>query len=509
MSQEINRRKFLAGSGALALSSVVKADTRPAAPDKQAASAPVTPASPTAPNVLWICTDQQRFDTIRSMGNEHINTPNLDRLCEQGTAFTQTFCQNPICTPSRGSFLTGRYPRSIRACQNGNDQWADAAPLITKTLSDAGYDCGLAGKFHLAGAQGRIEPRPDDGYRVFDWSHHPHDSWPEGHAYEQWLKAQGTGGHTQLKKEHGTIPAQFHQTTWCADRAIDFMREDHDGPWLFSFNCFDPHPPLDPPAGHLARFDIDSLPDPPIGENDLDDLAKLAPHNRFIAGAHEHKGRAAKVALAKYWAMIELIDDNVGRMLEALDESGQRENTLVIFTSDHGNMVGHHGLMAKGCAFYEGLVRVPLIVSMPGTVEAGRTCDALVELVDIAPTLLELAGMPADPEMHGRSLLPLLTGAANPAEHRDAAMCTYTNTIPVHERDIPAYGTMLRTHTHKLCMYHGAEFGQLFDLENDPGEMQNLWDDPAAQGIKSQLMLKSQDISTRTLDKGTPCTTRY
>jgi len=143
------------------------------------------------PNILWICTDQQRWDTIHALGNKHIRTPNLDRLCAEGVAFTHAFCQSPICTPSRAAFLTGMYPRYLNACTNGNDTWQNEAPLITKTLADMGYDCGLAGKVHLSAAHNRIEPRPDDGYRVFHWSHHPHDSWPEGHAYNDWLKSRG------------------------------------------------------------------------------------------------------------------------------------------------------------------------------------------------------------------------------------------------------------------------------------------------------------------------------
>ena len=134
--------------------------------------------------ILWICTDQQRGDTIHALGNDHIRTPNLDRLCAEGAAFTRAYCQAPICTPSRASFLTGMYPSTVHACMNGNDHWADAAPLITRTLADVGYDCGLSGKLHLAAAQGRIEKRADDGYRYFQWSHDPQDRWPEGHDYQ-------------------------------------------------------------------------------------------------------------------------------------------------------------------------------------------------------------------------------------------------------------------------------------------------------------------------------------
>ena len=110
------------------------------------------------PNILWFCADQQRFDTVQALGNPHIRTPNLDRLAAEGVAFTHAFCQSPICTPSRASFLTGRYPANVRGCMNGNEEWGEGAPLVTKLLADKGYDCGLSGKLHLAGAHGRVEP---------------------------------------------------------------------------------------------------------------------------------------------------------------------------------------------------------------------------------------------------------------------------------------------------------------------------------------------------------------
>jgi len=459
------------------------------------------------PNILWICTDQQRYDTIRTLGNEHVRTPNLDKLIETGTAFTHAYCQSTICTPSRGSFLTGCYPRPIRSCRNGNERWENAAPLITKTLADAGYHCGLAGKLHLSAAHNRIEERPDDGYCVFHWSHHPSDSWPKGHAYEDWLNSKGTG-YAELERKYGYIPPQYHQTTWCTDRAIDFIKEKRNRAWLFSLNCFDPHPPLDPPKQYLDRFDIDSLPEPPFAPSDIEEQKRLR-DVYFQSEPRQYKGREGKTLLAKYWAMIELIDDNVGRLIKTLQETGQRENTLVIFTSDHGNMVGHHGLLAKGCRFYEGLVRVPLIFSMPGFGKQNVRNDALVELVDIAPTLLELAGLPADEGMHGKSLVRQLTQTDRPDQHRHYVYSTYTNALAYGEKDRKSYGTMICTRRYKLVNYHGHGVGQLFDLEEDPAEFHNLWDDPHYQKAKMDLMIRSYDLTVRTTNTGSRIVGRY
>ena len=216
------------------------------------------------PNILWICTDQQRYDTIRALGNEFIHTPNIDRLVQEGVAFTHAFCQSPICTPSRASFLTGMYPGSVHGCMNGNERWAEAAPLVTKLLADAGVDCGLSGKLHLAGAQGRVEPRPlDDGYRVFHWSHGSSSEWEPGqHAWGDWLRGQG---HEQREflEDPDSFPPALHQTTWCTDRAIEHI-ETASAPWLMSVNIFDPHVPFDPPLSYMQRYDPGRLARPAL-----------------------------------------------------------------------------------------------------------------------------------------------------------------------------------------------------------------------------------------------------
>jgi len=457
------------------------------------------------PNILWICTDQQRYDTIHTLGNPHIRTPNLDRLVAQGVAFTHAHCQSPICTPSRASFLTGMYPSTVHACINGNDHWDEAAPLITKTLADAGYDCALAGKFHLSSAMAHEpELRPkDDGYRRFWYSHAPHQGMGKGNQYTDWLTSIGQD-YKKLKKNYGYIPAKWHQTTWCTDRAIEFMKEQRKGPWLCSVNIYDPHGPFDPPQEYVDRFDIESLPEPLFRESDLAAQRRLA-GIMFQSKVKRPAYPDAKLTLAKYWAQIELIDENVGRMLEVLEETGQRENTVVIFTSDHGEMAGDHGLNKKGCRFYEGLVRVPLIFSWPGRFKRGLRSEGLVELLDITPTLLELNGLPVPETMHGRSLLPILTGRADPGHHRDFVRCEYYEVLGGPR----SYATMLRTREYKLVNYHGHEPGELFDLKNDPHEFENQWDNPAYASVRFDLTKKSFDALAFAVDAGSRRVGRY
>ncbi len=457
------------------------------------------------PNILWICTDQQRYDTIRSLGNKHIRTPNIDRLVETGAAFTHAFVQSPICTPSRASFLTGMYPSTIHACINGNDHWDEAAPLITKTLADAGYDCGLAGKFHLASAMAHEpELRPkDDGYRRFWYSHAPHQGIGKGNQYTDWLEREGHD-FTALKKKHGYIPAPLHQTTWCTDKAIEFIKEPRTGPWLFSVNIYDPHGPFDPPQEYIDRFDIDSLPEPLFRETDLKAQERLQEIS-FQSKAKRPSYPDAKITLAKYWAQIELIDENVGRLLDFLENSGARENTIIIFHSDHGEMAGDHGLHKKGCRFYEGLVRVPLIISWPKRFKQGLRSSALVELTDIVPTLLELNEMPIPGTMQGKSLLPILEGKADPSEHRGFVRCEYYEVL----QGPRSYATMIRTKRHKLVNYHGHDAGELFDLEKDPHEFENLWDDPTYAEARFDLMKKSFDSLAFSVDIGSERVGRY
>jgi arylsulfatase len=489
----MKRRNFLAGTMAGAAAVATSAESV-AAPETQGRK----------PNILWICTDQQRWDTIHALGNEHVHTPNIDRLVAEGVSFTHAYCQSPICTPSRASFLTGMYPGTLHACMNGNDSWDNAAPLITKTLADIGYDCGLSGKFHLSAADGRIEPRVDDGYRVFQWSHHPGDDWPEGHDYKDWLVSKGIDYNTTHKK-YGYIPAEHHQTTWCAEVAIDFIRERRTAPWLFSLNCFDPHPALDPPQEYVDRYDVESAPGPYYQDSDLAAQKKLS-GIRFQSEAKHPDEFDAKKRQVLYWAQIDLIDEQVGRILDVLEETGQRDNTVIIFTSDHGNSVGDHGLINKGCRFYEGLTRVPLIFSWPGYFKQNLQSDALVELTDIVPMLLELAGLPIPDDMHGKSLLPILTGVANAGEHREFVRSTYYRAL---DDKLQSYATMIRNRRYKLVHFHGHGLGELFDLENDPHEFTNLFDSPDHKNIRLSMTDQSFDAMAFAIDVGSKRVGRY
>ncbi|HET8737884.1 MAG TPA: sulfatase-like hydrolase/transferase, partial [Pricia sp.] len=413
--------------------------------------------------------------------------------------------QAPICTPSRASFLTGMYPSTVRASKNGAAEWAEAAPLITKTLKDAGYECGLSGKLHLSTAMAhRPEHRPkDDGYSTFYLSHSPYQNG-SANEYLKWYNDRGIDI-LALKKEKGYVPTEYHQTKWCTDRAIEFIKESREWPWLFSLNVYDPHGPLDPPKEFLDRYDIDALPNPWFKDSDLEEKAVF--NNVMFQGyPKKYSDRANKERLAKYWAQIDLIDVQIGRLLETLEATGQLKNTLIIFSSDHGDMAGDHGMTAKGCRFYEGLVRVPLIFWYPSYFQENIQSDALVELVDIVPTILELTGLAIHENIQGKSLLPILNGTKPPDFHRESVRSEFYDAAMSDKLN---YGTMYRTQKYKLVVYHGHEKGELFDMENDPKEFTNLWANPQYQKIKLELMKKSFDRTVLSIDTGPVRLGRY
>lgn len=483
-----------------------------------------------APNILWICTDSQRWDTLGSYGNPWVRTPNTDRLASEGMLFTNCYAQNPLCTPSRGAFLTGRYPVTTGLRQNGQDI-PETERLVTRRLAEEGYLCGLSGKLHLSACDRRIErygrdasgwpkPTPERGNQVmegierrindgytdteFYWDHAPSGKLPSS-SYTRWLAERGQVVDPQpwrgSRHVKTGMPSEYHQATFCVEKAIDFLKAHNDRgyPWLFSVNIFDPHFILDPPEEYLERYleRLDEIPLPDYREGELDEkppfqkhFAERGAYNRLEMTPREHR-----LCRAAYWAMCDHIDAQVGRLLNALEASGQRDRTIVIFTSDHGEMLGDHGIYIKGPFLYDPGIRVPLIVSWPGVIPAGERRDTMVELADLAPTLLDAAGFTGEPGMQAKSLWPVLTGETT--DHRDDVYCEYYNSNP---NNPPQFCTMIRTATHKLVVWHGQELGELYDLEADPRELTNLWTSEAHAAVKHELFTRLVDRMAWTAD---------
>lgn len=469
------------------------------------------------PNILWICTDSQRWDTLGCYGNPFVRTPTLDRLAREGMLFEHAYCQNPLCMPSRGTFLTGRYPVTNRLRQNGQSVPPDLKP-VTKTLADNGFICGLSGKLHLSNCDRRLQLGPEwwrtpkshwvvpceqrvaDGYSVFHWAHGGAIDTPCS-AYVQWLRERGaldTKEHDSERQLGPLVslgrPAQLSHAAFCVDKAVEFIElhahTDMPQPWLFSVNIVEPHPNFHPPEEFLQPY-LDHLDEIPLPAFTLGELDNKPAHQKAFYESDSQQAtrtwsaREQRLMKAAYWAMCDMIDDQISRLLEALDKTGQRRRTLVIFQSDHGELLGDHGRTWKGPYLYEGAVHVPLIVSMPGVIPEGIRTPALVELTDLAPTLLDAVGLPRDPSMQGRSLWPLLTNAAPLDRFRDDIYCEYYNSNP----NKPAqWLTMLRTDRFKLIATHTTLDGELYDLDQDPNEHRNLWDDPSFRDTKLALL---------------------
>ncbi len=467
------------------------------------------------PNILWICTDQQRFDTLGCYGNTFVNTPVLDKLAEEGALFETAISQSPVCSPSRGCFLTGRYPNTCRTRQNGADI-PDTEVLVTKLFHEHGYYCGLSGKLHIRACNPKsgcteIESRIDDGYDEFHWSHDTAPVWGLNNEYYQWLDSKFGKTYTTSKSkeskwvEYG-MPVEQSQSYWCAEKAIDFIKQNQDRPWLFSVNMYDPHHPFDPPKELFDTYlkNLKNLPLPNYTEGE--EKTKTIWQQQDNTGAYNHHAgypfsemneKDHRMLKAAYYAMCDNIDIQVGRMLEALKETDQYDNTIIVFHSDHGEMLGDHGVYLKGPFFYDCCIRVPLIISWPGHIKPARY-PQLVELMDIPQTLLELCGYERYEGMQGASIVPLLEGKKE-VLHKNA-YSDYMNAMPWHRNPI-AYASMVRTEDWKLIVSHaGNGEGELYDLKEDSAEQHNLFHLPAYRDIKLELYAQLLDRWAQQID---------
>lgn len=474
------------------------------------------------PNILFICTDQQRYDALGCYGNRQISTPAIDGLAGEGVLFERCYVQNPVCAPSRASLLTGQYPHAHGLWANGVSL-PRHKPLFTKALAEAGYDCGMIGKMHQAACHGgRTEPRLDDGFRSYEWAHDPTHGSPEN-AYHRWLErehpalyarvtAQGFGrqGHDPVGFDR--LPTEAHYSRWVGERAVAFLREGREEgqPFFLWANFYDPHHPFVAPEEYLARYDAEALPRPLGRPDELADLppiygaASQKSYAGIARGFAEHTAEELRGVVAGYYAMVSLIDDEVARILATLAELGLADETLVVFTSDHGEMLGDHALLLKGPMMFEGAVRVPLIMRWPGVLPAGERREAIVQWLDLNPTLLEAAGLPPLPTSQGMSLLPLARGDAD-APERGWAICEYRDSG--HPYDPAVHTTMLRQGEYKLVVHHGdpatarARTGELYDLASDPQELHNRWDDPELRPVRVELQERLLDILVATEDR--------
>ncbi|MFQ6048066.1 MAG: sulfatase [Phycisphaerae bacterium] len=481
----------------------------------------------TATNILLITSDQQHWQTL-GINNPRIKTPALDRLAAEGTVFQRAYCNNPVCSPSRATIITGLYP-SWHHCWTIGVKLPEDVPTVGDIFRSHGYATTLIGKAHLQPTASRpdqtsLESHPRlrdlDFWRRFHgpWYGFEHIELARNHAdehlvgqhYALWMEQQGLKNWRDYfapfpprpdapKRRHRwNLPQRFHYSVWTADRTIASIERavSQSRPFFLWSSFQDPHPPYLVPEPWASMYHPKDmhLPQPP-----QDQLRSMPPHfaktqqpNPDFSMYQEtpyanHGFRSHRIDPAElrkdivvYYGMISLMDQQIGRILDALDRLGLAQNTLVVFTTDHGHFIGQHGLIAKGAFHYEDLLRVPMIVRCPGRVPAGLTSASLQALIDLAPTFLTAAGIDVPGLMQGLSQWPVWCGKADTARDH----------VIVENRHQPT-AVHLRTYIdrrYKITVYRDRDYGELFDLQEDPGEHHNRWADPSFAAIKAELL---------------------
>jgi arylsulfatase A-like enzyme len=500
------------------------------------------------PNFLLITSDQQHWTTLGVI-NDKIATPNLDRLCRLGRRYDRAYCPNPTCTPTRASIITGMYPSQHGAWSLGT-KLDEQLPTLGGYLSAAGYATHLIGKAHfqpLASTPDQTSMECQPVLRDLDFWRGFHGPWygfdtvemtrnhtSESHVgqhYAIWLEAQGLHDWAeyfeplpgadkdsskkpdapyQSRAQAGAtdrswqLPEHLHYSVWTAERSIHHMREAvaAEKPFFTWASFHDPHPPYTVPEPFASMYDPADM---PIGKYVEGEFAKATPWHRetrkpageadFSAceatgfashGAHSHLHDEAQLRadMASYYGMVTLMDREIGRMLDALEELGELDNTVVVFSTDHGHFLGQHGLIAKAFFNYEDVIRVPMIVKpcADATAADGACSGSLQSLVDIAPSFLSLAGVPVPGAMTGVDQSAVWQGAVD----------TVRSNILVEHRFQPQL-PHLRTYVderYKLTLWKGQPYGELYDLQADPDELNNLWDEASVAPLKAELLLR-------------------
>ena len=487
------------------------------------------PHRPRRPNILLITSDQQRGDCYGFEGRK-VRTPHLDALARDGTRFSACITPNVVCQPSRASMLTGLLPSSHGVSDNGIDlPPATGEAGFAGVLSRAGYETAMIGKAHYASYftfQPTGSPEciassaefaddwtgPYMGFRTADLMLVGHNHWlpfepPQGMHYERWYHGDGRGHEKNRlyaglaprtptpQTFHSRLPEAWHNTTWVGNRTIDYLREHRDRPFCAWASFPDPHHPFDAPEPWSRLHHPDEVDIPEHRTRDferrpwwhraaVETTPKLSGELLKLRSEYSRIGPLSDAQLreltANYFGMISLIDHTVGRILIALHDMGLADDTLVIYTSDHGDWLGDHGLVLKGPMMYDGLLRVGMIVRGPG-VPAGRVVADPVSTVDLFSTILDYAGATPDHDTDSRSLRPLLEGRGQ----RDFAY---------NEWDLRAgrVGVALdlrtvRTKRHRMTVEMHSGAGELYDLQEDPHERHDRYGDEACRTVRREL----------------------
>ncbi|OGV40053.1 MAG: sulfatase [Lentisphaerae bacterium GWF2_45_14] len=480
------------------------------------------------PNILLITSDQHHWNAVGYNNNE-VKTPNIDRLAKEGTAFNRAYCPNPTCTPTRASIISGRYPSQHGAYSLGT-KLPESEHCVGDDFNASGYRTALIGKAHFQQLLSTekypsLESNPfmQDlefwkkfngpfyGFEHVELARNHADEYHVGQHYALWMEEKGfkswrdcfwpPAGNTPPQKHKWNMPEEFHYDRWIAERTNSFLEKyKNNGDNFFLWASFlDPHPPYLVPEPWDTMYNPEkiSIPEHFPGEHDKNPIhfrmtqetnpdftvyAEKGGNGCHGFKSHIHDKKSLAKDIAVYYGMISLMDKYIGTILDKLDSLGLTENTLVVFTTDHGHFYGHHGLIAKGPFHYEDMIKIPFVARMPGTVPSGKKSEALQSLVDLAPTFLAFSEIDIPAEMTGVNQKNAWTGEKD--KIRDSLI--------VENRHQP---TTINARTYvderyKITVYYKRDYGEIFDLLEDPGELNNLWDAPEYSGLKSELLLK-------------------
>ncbi len=480
-------------------------------------------------NVLFITSDQQHYITL-GVNNSEIKTPNLDRLCKAGTTFDRAYTVNPTCTPTRASMITGKYPSQHGAWTLGT-KLDEKCTTIGELMHEKGMKTALVGKAHFQPLVSTEEYPSLESYPVLQdldfWKNFNEDFYGfdtirlarnhanEAHVgqhYAIWMEKKGfenwrdyflppTGTMDADIKYVWDIPEEFHYSAWIADETNTLLEnyKKNDDNFMLWASFFDPHPDYLVPNPYADMYDLDSITVPTVDPNEMEkatELHKLTQQDNpdfenykvsgyGIHGCSSHVEDAqgnCKNDIAVYYGMVTLMDKYIGKILDKLDELDLTRNTLIVFTTDHGHYFGQHGLYKKGPFLYEDAIKVPYIVSLKDKIPAGVRSDAMQSIVDIPVTMLSYCGIDAPYDFTGKNQREVWEGKKDSV--RDNIICEHN-----HERNT----INLRAYVdkrYKLVLMQNNTYGELYDLEEDPGELDNRFNDEEFKDIKAELMMK-------------------
>lgn len=475
------------------------------------------------PHVILIMCDQLRADAVGFMGNPHVRTPHLDKLARSGVVCENMFVQAPVCMPSRACIATGRYPLANRMA-GGSPLLDPRETTMYELMQRGGYTTSLFGKLHLTPQQYTLDTLKSDVpindatpfLADADLSAIPDDPAKRNYGFQNdvgyedalrgnyvdWLEQRDpslAGGTTrsgsssnsklmvwpsEAAKKLSTgvldVPADLHPSMFIAESAAEHFEKHHgDGAQFMQVSFVDPHHPWDPPREIAERYDPMAIDLPKYNDTgDIDwppCMRERWPDFSFVTE------EVARLTRAYYFAMMEMVDLAVGRLVETVKRAGEMENTLFVFVSDHGEFNGDYGLWRKGSMHYDCMLRVPCFFAWPGHIEAGRREAGLLQTIDLAPTILSLAGLPIGVGMQGNDLADGLTGNAPMGGDQTFTFMYRAWWGPFLDC------WSLRTADAKLNYYPGDKVGHLFDLRNDPDERRDVYRDPAHRELRDAM----------------------